>query len=171
MTFRRDFFETFSDHIDGIIYFSNKSQLKPSRIGSIRLKLPGLPDYILHDVLYIPQLKRNLMSLIQVRQQGNSIHIFDGIIEIRQTSHNVIVMIGVEEDKLLKLKGTSSFPSNSSLLAQHSDTLSSSLLWHAHFGHINYDNIRVMKQRGIQGLPTVPRKLSPCNACIFRQAL
>ena len=100
MTFRRDCFDTFSDHIDGIVYFVDKSHLKPSGIGSIRLKLPIIADYILHDVLYIPQLKRNLMSLIQVRQQGHSIHIFDGIIEIRQTSDNVIVMTGVEEDKL-----------------------------------------------------------------------
>jgi hypothetical protein len=45
--------------------------------------------------------------------------------------------------------------------------LSSSLFWHARFGHINYDSIRIMKQQGIQGLPTIPRKLSPCNACIL----
>ena len=77
------------------------------------------------------------MSLIHIRHQGHSIHMFDGIIEIRKAYDQVIVMTYVEEDKLLKLKGTSSFPSNSSLLAQHSDTLSSSLLWHAHFGHIN----------------------------------
>ena len=45
--------------------------------------------------------------------------------------------------------------------------LSSSLLWHARFGHISYDNIRIMKQKGVQGLPTIPRKLSPCDACIL----
>jgi hypothetical protein len=141
MTFRRDFFETFSNHIDGIVYFADKSQLKSPGIGSIRLRLPGLADYILHDVLYIPQLKKNRMSLIHIRQQGHSIHMFDGIIEIRKASDQVIVMTGAEEDKLLKLKGTSSFQSNSALLAQHSDTLSSNLLWHARFGHINYDSI------------------------------
>jgi hypothetical protein len=96
MTFRRDFFETFSNHIDGIVYFADKSQLKPSGIGSIRLRLPGLVNYILHDVLYIPQLNRNIMSLIHIRQQGHSIHMFDGIIEIRKASDQVIVMIGVE---------------------------------------------------------------------------
>ena len=53
------------------------------------------------------------MSLIQVRQQGNSIHVFDGIVEIRRTSDDVVVMTGVEEDKLLKPKGTPSFLSNS----------------------------------------------------------
>ena len=40
MTFRRDFFETFNNHIDGIVYFADKSQLKPS----IRLWLPGLAN-------------------------------------------------------------------------------------------------------------------------------
>jgi hypothetical protein len=50
-------------------------------------------------------------------------------------------MTQVEEDKLLKLKGTSS--SNHSILLAQSDTLSSSLLWHARFGHINYDSIKL----------------------------
>ena len=95
MTFRRDFFETFNNHIDKIVYFVDKSQLKPSGIGSIRLRLLGLADYILHDVLYIPQLNRNIMSLIHIRQQGHSIHMFDGIIEIRKAYDQVIVMIDV----------------------------------------------------------------------------
>jgi hypothetical protein len=30
MTFRKDFFETFSDQISGVVYFAGKSQLKPS---------------------------------------------------------------------------------------------------------------------------------------------
>lgn len=51
MTFRKDFFETFSDQIYGVFYFADNSQLKPSGIGSVRLKLSGLVDYILFDVL------------------------------------------------------------------------------------------------------------------------
>lgn len=167
MTFRRVFFERFSAHIDRVVYFSDKSQLNPSLIGSIQLKLLGLDDYILHDFLYLPQLKRNMTSLIPVKQQGHSIHMFDGIIEIHRASDHVIVMTGDEEDKLLKLKGTSTFTPNSSHLDQHSDTLSSILLWHAHFGHICYDNIKIMKQQGIQGLPIIPRRFSPCNSCIL----
>ena len=53
MTFRRDLFDQFSDNIDGVVYFSDRSQIKPSGIGSIELKIPGLPNYILNDVLYI----------------------------------------------------------------------------------------------------------------------
>lgn len=68
MTFRWDFFETYSDDINGVIYFADKSQIRPSRIGSIHLKIPNLPNYVLHDVLYIPQFEWNLMSLIHISQ-------------------------------------------------------------------------------------------------------
>ena len=50
-------------------------------------------------------------------------------------------MIGVEEDKLLKLHGMSSVALNTTYLVQQNDTLSSSLLWHACFGHVNYESI------------------------------
>ena len=32
MTFRKDFFETFSDQIDGAVHLADKSQLKPSEL-------------------------------------------------------------------------------------------------------------------------------------------
>ena len=54
---------------------ADKSQLKPSQIRYVRLTLSELADYILFDVL-----KRNLMSLVKIRQQNHSIHMFDGII-------------------------------------------------------------------------------------------
>lgn len=140
-TFRIALFETLSNPIDGVVYFADKSQVKPLGIGSIHLKIPGISYYILNDVLYIPQFQRNLISVIQIRKQWHSIHIFDGIIEIHRTPDNEIVMAGVQEDKILKLKGTSSIVlkshDNSTHLTQQSDTLSSSLLLHTCYGHIN----------------------------------
>ena len=78
-------------------------------------------------------------------------------------------MTGVEEGTLLKLNGTSSINSceSSTVLVQQSDIMSPSLLWHVQFGHINYCIIIIMKNQGIKGLPTVPRKITPCNACIL----
>jgi hypothetical protein len=37
MAFKKYFFETFNDQMDGVVYVAKKYQLKPSRIGSIRL--------------------------------------------------------------------------------------------------------------------------------------
>ena len=62
MTHRKDFFEDFTDNVDGVVYFADQSKIKPSGLGTIRLKLPGLSDFLLDHVLYLPQLKRNLLS-------------------------------------------------------------------------------------------------------------
>eukprot|EP00253_Pinus_taeda_P008762 PITA_08762 len=103
MNFRRDFFEEFTDNVDGLVYFAGKSKLKPSGLGTIRLKLPGLPDFLLHHFLYLPQLRRNLLSLVHIHQQGHSIHMFDGKLEVRKYSDHSLVMTGIEEERLLKL--------------------------------------------------------------------
>ncbi len=67
MTDRKYFFEDFTDNVDGSLYFANQSKIKPSGLGTIRVKLPNPLDIILHHVLYLPQLNRNLLSLVHIR--------------------------------------------------------------------------------------------------------
>jgi hypothetical protein len=56
MTFQRDLFEGFNDNVDGMVYFENKSSLKPLGMGTIKLKFLGLPYFLLHNVLYLPKM-------------------------------------------------------------------------------------------------------------------
>jgi hypothetical protein len=71
MAFQRELFEYFNHNVDGMVYFVDKSSLKPSGIGTIKLKLPGLLDFILQNVLYILELRRNLLYLVQIRKKAN----------------------------------------------------------------------------------------------------
>ena len=168
MTFRRNYFEDFSDNVDGIVYFAHKSRLNPLRIGTIKLKLVGFLDFLVHVVLYLSWLQRSLLSLVHIQQQGHSIHIFDGIIEIRRTFDNKVMMIGVEDGRLLRLKGISTYAQSFTYLTHKNETtLSSNLLCHARFGHINYDSLRLLKKNGVFILPTIPRKLKQGNPCIL----
>jgi hypothetical protein len=105
MTFQRDLFEDLDDNVDGVVYFANRSSLNPLGMGTIRLKLPRLPDFLLHNVLYLPELQRSLFSLVQIRQQGHSFHMFGGKFEIRKYSDNMVFMIEIEDGRLLKLNG------------------------------------------------------------------
>eukprot|EP00253_Pinus_taeda_P028394 PITA_28394 len=161
MTDRKDFFEDFTDNVDGVVYFADQSKIKPSGLGTIRLKLPGLSDFLLDHVLYLPQLKRNLLSLVHIRQQGHSIHMFDGKLEVRKSSDHSLVMRGIEEERLLKLQGKSAHKQHFSYISHHEEgTLPSSLLWHARFGHLNYDSLCLLKKNGVAGLPTILENLS-----------
>ena len=57
---------------------------------------------------------------------------------------------------------------NFAYLSHHNEgTLSSSFLWHARFGHINYDNLRMLKKTCVSSFPTILTKLKQCDACIL----
>jgi hypothetical protein len=54
-------------------------------------------------------------------------------------------MTRIEDGRLLKLNGTSTHTHIVSYLSHHdSGIMPSSLLWHDRFGHINYENIRLL---------------------------
>jgi hypothetical protein len=150
------------------VYFADKSSLKPSGIGTINLKLPRLQDFLLYNVPYLPELKRSLLSLVYIRQQGHSVHMNCGKVEIRKDSDNMLVMTEKEDGRLLKLNGTSSHTHNVAYLFDHDEgIMSSSLLWHARFGHINNDSLCLLRKNGVSGLPIIPRKVKQCDACIL----
>jgi hypothetical protein len=60
-------------------------------MGIIRLKLPGFLDFILHDVLYLPELQRSLFSLVHIKQQGHFVHMIGGKVEIQKDSDNMLL--------------------------------------------------------------------------------
>jgi len=97
MTFQRYFFEDFDDNVYGVVYFANRSSIKPLGMGTIKLNFPRLTDFLLCNVLYLPKLQRILLSLVHIRKQGHFVHMIGGRIEIRKDSDNMLVMIKMEE--------------------------------------------------------------------------
>ena len=67
-------------------------------------------------------------------------------------------MTGSEDGKLLKLKGYSAKVENFSYMSQLEEgNLASSLLWHARFGHLNYNSLCLLIKNGVYGFPTIPK--------------
>jgi hypothetical protein len=91
-----------------------------------------------------------------------------GKVEIQKDFDNMLVMTRMEDGRLLKLNGTISHTHTVAYLS-HDDSgiMSSSILWDARFGHINYDSICLLRKNGVFGLPTIPRKLKQCDTCIL----
>jgi hypothetical protein len=108
------------------------------------------------------------MSLVHFRQQGHSVHMIGGKVEIRKDYDNVLVMTRMEDGRLMKLNGTSAHTHIVAYLSHHdSGIMPSSLFWLARFGHINYDCLCILRKNGVFGLPTIPRKLKQYDACIL----
>jgi len=59
---------------------------------------------------------------------------FDDKLEVRKSSDHALVMRGIEEERFIKLQGTSACAQHFSYNSHYDEgTLPSSLLWHARF--------------------------------------
>jgi len=102
-------------------------------------------------VLYILELWRILLSLVHIWQQGQSVHILDGKVEIR---------------KDFQQHGHHDRGGRWKIVEVERDIFSYSLLWHAIFCHINYDNLHLLKKNGVSGFPTIPMNLNKCDTLV-----
>jgi hypothetical protein len=112
MNFQRDFFEELNDNVDGVVNFADGSSLKPIGIGTIRLKLPGFQIFFCIMFSIFLSCGGTCCLLCTFNNKAIPIHMFDGKVEIRRYFDNMVIMIGWEDDKLLKLKGTSAWAHN-----------------------------------------------------------
>jgi hypothetical protein len=93
------------------------------------------------DVLYVPGLKKNLLSISALDEKGFRVAFIDGEVLMwpRGKSIDDAIMIGVQEGGLYKLKGHSV----SSLV--HT-TITPSELWHRRFAHIHYKALSIVSK-------------------------
>ena len=85
------------------------------------------------EVLYVPGLKKNLLSISALDKKGYRGAFIDGQVLMWPKGKTLedVVVIGEEEGGLYKLKG------HPETTLVH-DTTSSSEMWHIRLSHINY---------------------------------
>ena len=92
----------------------------------------------------------------------------DGLVKINSVKQNMkTVMIGYEDGKLLRMKGTI-IPRHSDFAGATSTDISPIRLWHVRYGHLNFDSLSQLQKQGmVKGLPTFKRENVKCESCIF----
>ena len=111
------------------------------------------------DVLYVPGLKKNLLSISGLEKKGFRVAFVDGQVLIwpRGKTINDVVVIGVEEGGMYKLKGS---PEQALL---HS-TIDPCELWHRRFAHLHYRALPSVS-KAVLGIPELQAKHGVCKGC------
>lgn len=115
-------------------------------------------DIVVNDVLYVPKLSTNLLSVSQLTKRGNRVVFTDQGCQIYNRNGTLISTADLVNNmyKLNLNKPKSSF------LA----TAVSGDIWHRRFGHINYKDLSLM-QDAVNGMD-IKGKLNnrqPCDVC------
>ncbi|KAH9657805.1 hypothetical protein KPL70_023225 [Citrus sinensis] len=158
----KSFFKTFENVNGGKVLLGNNLACKVAGITTISLKMFDGVTRDLYQARYVPELKRNLISLGMVDQSGCIIKAENG--EIQVSDQGKIVMKGVRKNGLYILVGSSPVHGISA-----SVTRDKTKLWHMRLAHISERDLRELSNQGLFGNDKVT-SLKFCEKCIFRKA-
>lgn len=100
-------------------------------VGNVSLKLNQGNTIHLQDVLYVPDLKKNLVSISEMEEKGYKVTFNDGNVRIWKNNVKYAFTLGFRVDSLYQVGG-------SSLGVMSCDKNLQSELWHRRFAHLHY---------------------------------
>jgi hypothetical protein len=68
MTFRHDFFWNFQECHLNSIFLADNTKHTPYGRGVVKVYLPDIGERLISNVWYVPTFKKNLLSLVTIRQ-------------------------------------------------------------------------------------------------------
>ena len=163
MTPNRDWFTTYETVSGGSVLVGNNAVCKIIGVGNVRIKCHDQKVRTLTDVRHIPDLGKNLISLIVLDSIGCSFTGEGGALKICRGS--LIVMRGYKKDSLYVLKGTTVVGSSCVSSSTDSD-VKKTKLWHMRLGHMSEKGMTVLSKRGLLCGDTTS-SLDFCEHCVY----
>ena len=118
------------------------------------------------EVLYVPTMKNNLLSIGQLLQKGFSMNLYDGTMEIFDRMQKKILKVKISENRTFQVK-LGAFDSQCLNAETKSDE---SWLWHMRYGHLNFKDLNLTHAKDIvTGLPQVRIPKFVCDHCMINK--
>ena len=146
------------------IYVGNNARIEVKGIGTCKLNLRGGGTLFLHDVLYAPEIRRNLVSVICLLDLGYNVNFYSRCVELRINS--VLIGYGFVTNGFMLLDVE---PNNNdgcfSNIALTSNADVNDEIWHARLGHIGQERMNRLAKEGLLGTHA-KINLSICEHCL-----
>ncbi|PHU30764.1 Shaggy-related protein kinase NtK-1 [Capsicum chinense] len=142
-----------------MFYMANSATAKVEETGKICLKMTSGKVLTLNNVLYVPALRKNLISASLLDKNGFKCVTISGKIVV--SKGEMYVGKGYLTEGLYKMNvmtGEMNKSSNPSYLLEFYD------LWHERLGHVNYKMLR--KLINLEVLPNFDCNKSKCQTCV-----
>lgn len=127
------------------IMIANHEKLQVSCKGNVKISTRLGYDITVKDVLYVPSLTTNLLSVSQLIKNNNSVSFLDNQCLIYNEKKKLVAVANLI-DGVYKLDLYST-PVTKCLLARDS-----ALLWHRRLGHLNTKDLNKMKNGAVEGV-------------------
>ena len=169
MSCQKDCMQNYTDFpIPEKVYLGDNRTVEAHGKGTVWLKVKSVDGYKpaeLSDVLYVPNLAKNLFSVSAVTKKGLTMVFDDGKCAILD-SNGTIMGSGNTDGKLFMLDSSLM---KGSLHEAHSAIDGNSLqLWHERYGHLGVNSLKLLSnQKLVDGLELNPsEEIKFCEGCV-----
>ncbi|MCO5557878.1 hypothetical protein L7F22_011450 [Adiantum nelumboides] len=166
MTYHHDWFTSAQPFKgEGSILIGDDSHHAIQGKGTITIQMLQGEEKDLSNVLLVPGITKNLISMGQIVDKGYEVKFNKDGCYVKNKKGKVVAH-GEKNGRLFKLKMNATHNAN---FSSHSSS-SSLILWHKRLGHIIHQSIMHLKKEGlVEGLPTFQVNEEPnlCPSCQF----
>ncbi|WVZ23807.1 hypothetical protein V8G54_002351 [Vigna mungo] len=156
----KEFFENLDQKEHGNVLLGNNKACRVQGVGSVRLKMFDNREMVLQAVRYVPELKRNLISISAFDLGGYTTKVEDGV--MRVCSGDSVVAKGRRRNGLYILEGSTVIGH----VSVASGTENTARLWHLRMGHISEKGLEELEKQGLL-LGDKLQKLDFCDHCVL----
>uniref|UniRef100_A0A803PDC4 Integrase catalytic domain-containing protein n=1 Tax=Cannabis sativa TaxID=3483 RepID=A0A803PDC4_CANSA len=146
MTPNKSWFEEFTSGTYGTMYLGNTKSCKIVEIGTIRLKLYDGVERVLKDVRLVPDLKRNLISIGMLDDQGFLVKIEKRVLKVCKGS--MVVMRERKSNEIYPLEGTMVKNMKACVSSKH---VNETGVWHKRLDHVSEIRVHELNKQGLLG--------------------
>ena len=110
------------------------------------------------DVLLVPDLAQNLLSVGQMLERGYAVHFEDLACKVFDPQRREIAKVKMERNRSFPLI----FPYANTALK--TEVVADSWLWHRRLGHLNFQSLKKLEKM-VYGLPPIHELKEVCEGC------
>ena len=160
----RHWFSSLEELDGGVVVMGNNNTCQTKGIGMIRLKMHDGTTKHLTEVRYVPDLKKNLISLGMLDSSGYKVTIEGGVLKVVRGA--LLAMKGTQRGNLYFLDGHTVMERASACTSSSDDSSDTSRLWHMRLGHVGEKALQnLVKQEKLKGARS--GKLDFCEHCVL----
>ncbi|KAH9291809.1 hypothetical protein KI387_043002 [Taxus chinensis] len=163
MTGVREYFSSYKEEDTNIqISMGNLSKLNPVGKGTVQFQRENGKIVPLHDVLHVPGLGMNLISVSVLQDKGYNVLFRGTHVLIKHKDWKSPITIGVRSGRLYRLQ----FDTPKALMSS-SNPRDLGELWHRRMGHIHHGALKLLRET-VTGVPEVSTEHDDvCKGCVL----
>ena len=149
MTWKKEWFISLVDSSKSKVRFVDDSSLTAEGIGRVAFRDTNGKETVIEEVLYVPGLKKNLLSLGQLLQKGFVMTMEDNWLKVFDRNQKLVIQENLSQNRTFRI-GMNILKHQCFETSENKEEW----LWHLRFGHLNFKDLHLLtSHKMVEGLP------------------